>query len=39
MTFGKDFFIWFRIIVEIIKIITKYIGDESDQQELEKNGF
>jgi len=39
MSFGKDFFIWFRIIVEIVKVITHHLGDESDQEELNKNGF
>ena len=37
--FGSDFFTWFRIVIEFIKIITKYLGDESDQEELKKNGF
>lgn len=39
MTFGKDFFLWFRAIIEIIKVLTRIFGDESDQEEAHKNGF
>ncbi len=39
MTFGKDFFLWFRAIIEIVKVLTKIFGDESDQDESKRNGF
>jgi len=39
MTFGKDFFLWFKAIVEIIKVLTRIFGDDTDQEELKKNGF
>lgn len=39
MKFGSDFFLWFRFVMEIIKLATKVFGDESDQEELKKNGF
>lgn len=39
MAFGKEFFSWFRAAIEIIKVLAKIFGDESDQEELKKNGF
>lgn len=37
MHFGRDFFLWWRIITEIVKILTRFLGDDSDQEELKKN--
>ena len=39
MTFGSTFFLWFRAIIEIVQVLAKIFGDESDQEEMVKNGF
>ncbi len=39
MTFGKNFFLWFKAIIEIVKVMAKIFGDDSDQKDLKKNGF
>lgn len=39
MKFGKDFFLWFKAIIEIVKVLIGIFGDESDQDEAKKNGF
>lgn len=39
MTFGATFFKWFRAVIEIVKILARIFGDESDQVDLKKNGF
>ena len=39
VTLGKDFFKWFKFVIELVKMFAKIFGDEKDQDELKKNGF
>lgn len=39
MTLGKDFFLFFRFAIAIIKLFADIFGDESDKDEAKKNGF
>ena len=39
MTFGNDFFLWFRAIIKIVTVLAEIFGDESDHVELKRNGF
>lgn len=39
MTLGKDFFLWFKFIVTVIKMFIQIFGDDKENGELKKNGI
>jgi len=39
MAIGSDFFKWFRFMIQIVQVFAHLFGDESDKEELVKNGF
>ena len=39
MTLGKDFFLFFRFAIAIVKLFAEIFGDDSDKKEAKKNGF
>lgn len=39
MKLGKDFWLIWRIVVAIVGVLAKILGDEDDAHEAESNGF
>lgn len=35
--FGKDFFKWFRFVIEVVKLFISIFGDDDDRNELNHN--
>lgn len=39
MKLGRDFFIIWRIVLAIVKVLIEIFGDEDDINEAKSNGF
>lgn len=39
MKVGKDFWLWLRFAIELIKLILRIFGDDEDKESAHKNGI
>ena len=37
MHIGSDFFLWFRFVIELVKLFISIFGNEDEKEELKNN--